>query len=69
MYPAAGNMALELYYTFGVDELKAEMMAGKYDQLRTYEYGFMSGRYDSLNPHMGVHTLIYPFEVLLYSYY
>eukprot|EP00041_Stephanoeca_diplocostata_P026687 m.723398 g.723398 ORF g.723398 m.723398 type:complete len:865 (+) comp23021_c0_seq4:58-2652(+) len=44
------NMALELYYTFSVDELKAEMMAGKYSQIRTFEYGFMNGRIEAPNP-------------------
>jgi hypothetical protein len=36
-------MDLELYFTFSVDELKAQMQAGKYSNLRTFEYGYMNG--------------------------
>jgi len=34
---------LEIYFTFSVDELKSEMQAGKYNNLRTFEYGYMNG--------------------------
>ena len=37
------NMDLEIYFTFSVDELKAQMQGGKYANLRTFEYGYMSG--------------------------
>jgi hypothetical protein len=44
------NMDLELYFTFSVDELKAQMQAGKYSNLRTFEYGYMSGGIQALTP-------------------
>ena len=37
------NMDLELYFTFSIDELKAQMQSGKYSNLRTFEYGYMNG--------------------------
>jgi hypothetical protein len=37
------NMDLEIYFTFSVDELKEEMRNGKYNNLRTFEYGYMNG--------------------------
>ena len=37
------NMDLEIYFTFSVDELKEQMRAGKYNNLRTFEYGYMNG--------------------------
>ena len=38
-------MALETYYTFSADTLKAEMMAGKYGKLRYFMYGDMNSDY------------------------
>lgn len=43
-------MALEMYFTFSVDAIKADMAAGKYDGLRTFEFGYMNGRFESPNP-------------------
>jgi hypothetical protein len=40
-------MALELYFTFSVEELKSQMMGGNYSQIRTFEYGYMSSRYEA----------------------
>ena len=35
------NMALEAFYTFSADQLKEEVLAGKYTKLRLFEYGGM----------------------------
>jgi hypothetical protein len=44
------NMALETYYTYSVDTLKAEIAAGKYSGLRHYMFGSMSNHFLSLSP-------------------
>jgi hypothetical protein len=44
------SMALEMYFTFSVDAIKADMAAGKYDGLRTFQFGYMNGRFESPNP-------------------
>ena len=44
------NMALEMYYSFSAEQLKAEVIAGNYPQLRTYRYGFMAGRVEAAHP-------------------
>ena len=43
-------MDLELYYTFSVEDLQAEMMAGNFSNIRTFEYGYMSKRFEAPNP-------------------
>eukprot|EP01043_Picozoa_sp_COSAG02_P036878 COSAG02_NODE_2732_length_8141_cov_41.736011_7_plen_841_part_00 len=35
------NMALETFYTFSADQLKDEVLGGKYSKLRLFEYGGM----------------------------
>lgn len=35
------NMALETYYTFSADTLKAEIASGKYSGLRHFMFGSM----------------------------
>jgi sialate O-acetylesterase len=35
------NMALEAFYTFSADQLKEEILAGKYAKLKLFEYGGM----------------------------
>lgn len=37
-------MALELYFTFAIEALQAEIAAGKYSNLRTFQYEYMRGR-------------------------
>ena len=44
------NMALETYYTFSADSLKAEIASGKYAQLRHFMYGSMSNHFEALDP-------------------
>ena len=44
------NMALQTYYTFSSDTLRAEIAAGKYAGLRHFMYGSMSDRFISLAP-------------------
>ena len=43
-------MALELYYTFSVDHLKAQMMAGNYSEIRTFQFNYMSQRFEAIAP-------------------
>jgi hypothetical protein len=44
------NMALETYYTFSADALKAEIAAGKYSGLRHFMYGSMGNHFEALAP-------------------
>ena len=44
------NMALETYYTFSADTLKAEIAAGKYSNLRHFMMGGMGLHYESTTP-------------------
>eukprot|EP00039_Didymoeca_costata_P002481 m.60480 g.60480 ORF g.60480 m.60480 type:complete len:832 (+) comp11324_c0_seq1:88-2583(+) len=44
------NMALELYYTFSAETLRQEVINGNYSEIRTFEYGFMSDRYEAPAP-------------------
>lgn len=44
------NMALETYYTFSADTLKAEIAGGKYSGLRHYMMGSMGNHYEALAP-------------------
>ncbi len=44
------NMALEMYYTFSADTLKAEIADGKYSGLRHYMMGSMGNHYEALAP-------------------
>ena len=43
-------MALETYYTFSADTLKAEIASGKYANLRHFMMGSMGGHYESTTP-------------------
>lgn len=43
-------MALETYYTFSADTLKAEITGGKYSGLRHYMMGSMGNHYEALAP-------------------
>lgn len=44
------NMALETYYTFSADSLKAEIAAGKYTNLRHFMNGGMGLHYEATTP-------------------
>lgn len=44
------NMALEMYYTFSADSLKAEIASGKYKQLRHFMFGSMGNHFEALAP-------------------
>ena len=44
------NMALETYYTFSADTLKAEIAAGKYSGLRHFMFGSMGNHFEALAP-------------------
>ena len=44
------NMALETYFTYSADALKAEIAAGKYSGLRHFMYGSMGDHFESLEP-------------------
>jgi sialate O-acetylesterase len=44
------NMDLELSFTFSVDELQAEMRAGKYSEIRFFMYGYMNGVFQAAAP-------------------
>lgn len=37
------NMALSLHFTYSADVLQADVLAGKYPQIRTFQYGDMGG--------------------------
>ena len=43
-------MALETYYTFSADTLKAEIAAGKYKNLRHFMFGGMGLHYEGTTP-------------------
>jgi sialate O-acetylesterase len=43
-------MALETYYTFSADALKAEIAAGKYSELRHFMFGSMGNHFEALAP-------------------
>ena len=44
------NMALETYYTFSADTLKAEVGAGKFKNLRHYMFGGMGLHFEATTP-------------------
>ena len=44
------TQALETYYSFSADTLKAEIAAGKYAQLRHFMYGSMGNHFEALAP-------------------
>ena len=44
------NMALETYYTFSADTLKAEVAAGKYQHLRHFMNGGMGTHFEATTP-------------------
>jgi hypothetical protein len=44
------NMALETFYTFSADALKAEIAGGKYKNLRHFMFGSMGDHYEALSP-------------------
>lgn len=41
------NMALQSFFTFSADTLKAEIQAGKYPGLRHFMYGDMSRHFEA----------------------
>ena len=43
-------MALETYFTFSADTLKAEIAGGKYSGLRHFMFGSMGGHFEALAP-------------------
>eukprot|EP00035_Acanthoeca_spectabilis_P005246 m.111533 g.111533 ORF g.111533 m.111533 type:complete len:302 (+) comp12934_c0_seq2:665-1570(+) len=43
-------MALELYFTFAIEALQAEIAAGKYRNLRTFQYEYMRGSTEAYAP-------------------
>jgi hypothetical protein len=43
-------MALETYYTFSADTLKAEIASGKYTNLRHFMFGGMGNHYEATTP-------------------
>jgi sialate O-acetylesterase len=44
------NMALETFYTFSADTLKAEVRAGKWRNIRHFMFGSMGGQYLATEP-------------------
>ena len=44
------NMALETFYTFSADTLKAEIASGQYAVLRHFMFGSMGGHYEATAP-------------------